>query len=917
MAAAEPPKRIYISHGLSGAGVLAPLRSALLGAGYEVLEDSATPSGNLEAALRAMMANADGAVVIVTPGSLRSLATARELSELRGRALPGFPVVALLGEDIELADVRSASHSWLTQVVVLPANEVGAAIAALDVAFEPAKAPRVLAESSYSATRAHLVGAPVTSVAIGALEGQVAVFAGAEDGEIHGWQVEGPLHHRTTGSVGAVWSIAVDPDRPEVLYSGGQDGSVRQCVLPDAPKALYQHDGIVNAVAVKSGGQVASGGDDNQVVLWSPGDSKPVRALSDDFVTAIAFAGKHDVLFLSDRTLRAWRPNEVLALATPATPTAIARSGTTVVVGHDDGTVETRDQRTWHALTSWRFEAPVESVAIAGRSVAVGDERGTVWLWETDTNHIHRLTGHTGAVRGVALGELYGDLFVASGSEDGEVRIWSRPQTDHVEWVGDAPADEDWLQRKPLARVVAQRLRRVDEREPGSSFLVHIDAPWGAGKSTLLGFLRKDLDQDFTTVPFDAWREAGVGPAWWALLTSLRTAVRKQRKWPGRVWLRITESLARLRRVGAPVVLAFTVLLAVAGGVLWWFTDFKGATEIVKTITGGLVGLSTLWAGALVASRFLLWDSARGARLFEQSNTNPMLEVDRHFGWLMARSKRPVVFLIDDLDRCKENYVVELLDSVQTLIRDTGPPNIHFIVSADGAWLRVAYEQAYERFSTQVAEPGRPLGYLFLDKFFQLRVPLPAADRPQREGFLRRLLRGASGVDAAVRAEEQRVRASLNQTVTEDDVVSALSSASPEVRGLVAEDALRRLSSPEAVAATEHSLQRFAGLLPANPRAMKRFVNTYSALRAVRTLEGSAVPVETLALWTILETRWPGLAEHLRRCPDAVEKVGANPEDVPEELRAVFSEPGVVALVGSQRWGALGAAEIRACVGNP
>jgi hypothetical protein len=50
--------------------------------------------------------------------------------------------------------------------------------------------------------------------------------------------------------------------------------------------------------------------------------------------------------------------------------------------------------------------------------------------------------------------------------------------------------------------------------------------------------------------------------------------------------------------------------------------------------------IGTVGAGAVVASRFLLWDSARGAKLFEQRNTNPMLEVTRHFGWLMARSKK-------------------------------------------------------------------------------------------------------------------------------------------------------------------------------------------------------------------------------------------------------------------------------------
>ena len=41
-----------------------------------------------------------------------------------------------------------------------------------------------------------------------------------------------------------------------------------------------------------------------------------------------------------------------------------------------------------------------------------------------------------------------------------------------------------------------------------------------------------------------------------------------------------------------------------------------------------------------------------------------------HFGWLIARARRPVIFFIDDLDRCNQDYVVDLLDSVQTIVQD-------------------------------------------------------------------------------------------------------------------------------------------------------------------------------------------------------------------------------------------------------
>lgn len=75
--------------------------------------------------------------------------------------------------------------------------------------------------------------------------------------------------------------------------------------------------------------------------------------------------------------------------------------------------------------------------------------------------------------------------------------------------------------------------------------------------------------------------------------------------------------------------------------------------------------------GALVASRFLLWDSVRGAKLFEQTQANPMREVAAHFRWLLCSSDKPIAFFVDDLDRRQRLYVADFLDTVQTLIRDS------------------------------------------------------------------------------------------------------------------------------------------------------------------------------------------------------------------------------------------------------
>jgi hypothetical protein len=103
-----------------------------------------------------------------------------------------------------------------------------------------------------------------------------------------------------------------------------------------------------------------------------------------------------------------------------------------------------------------------------------------------------------------------------------------------------------------------------------------------------------------------------------------------------------------------------------------------------------------------------------------------------------------------------------------------------------------------------------------------------------------------------------------------------------------------------------------------NPRSMKRFVNSYSALRDVRIMEGNLVQREPLALWTILETRWPSLADYLRIAPEAIELLAKSADEleiIPTELRALFADAEVRRLADFEYGGPLTPAVINACCG--
>ena len=508
---------------------------------------------------------------------------------------------------------------------------------------------------------------------------------------------------------------------------------------------------------------------------------------------------------------------------------------------------------------------------------------------------------------------------------------------EQVEWLPDAPTKLDLLGRRVLAQVLATRLRRFTDDEPGTSFLIHIDGPWGAGKSTLLGLLGTELQEEPKWLPidFNAWRQSRIGASWWSLLIALRRDIGLSRRLPARTSLRFAEWWMFFRRAGALFALAFIILMVAAAAVFVLLKPgeltLRSSVSIAQGTTAILAALGTLWAGALVASKFLLWDSARGARLFEQSDSSPMQSVADHFSWLLKKAKRPVVFFIDDLDRCTNDYVVELLEAVQTLIRDAVKGlaarstkescTVHFVVASDGAWIRKSYEIAFEQFSASVGETGRPLGYLFLDKLFQLRVPVPTLDPVRQQDYLKRLLRTESGdyISTKTSIEERAVRKKIQESSTEAAIVETLREASPRVRRSVAATAVEKLAEPATIETTEHALQRFGPLLEPNPRAIKRFINDYSILRAVRTLEGIPVGMGPLALWTAIETRWPELADFLRKKPESIDLINSSLDElevIPPDLRDLFRDPRVQEIVTFKDAGPLTSELIRACCGS-
>jgi hypothetical protein len=475
--------------------------------------------------------------------------------------------------------------------------------------------------------------------------------------------------------------------------------------------------------------------------------------------------------------------------------------------------------------------------------------------------------------------------------------------TDKLRTLTDAPAEVDLLNRKPLAESLATRLRTTRADDPQTSFLLHVDGPWGSGKSTLLNFLQDELERDSLVVNFNAWREQRSGPPWWGMLSTLRRAAVADGGWR----YRFRESMAMIKGLGARFWFAIVLAVVVIGALFAWATggalDLDALGRVASSLAAIVALGATVWALVVRLGRSRAPGSLNSATRYLKNQADPMQAIAARFNEVVGLIGKPVVIFVDDLDRCSSAYVVEFLEAVQTLVREsprTPESNApHFVVAADGRWIRTSYENEYADFAGVVTYPGRPLGYLFLDKAFQLTTTLPAIDEIQRRHYWERLLRIESIEDEASYLAAPGIAHSILLGATTDadilELVDERGEDDPVLQSALRAEAVRRMAQPALVSSTEHALREYADLLDPNPRAMKRFVNAYGVERALRTIEGRKPDSNQLARWVIVELRWPVLADVLRRDPDAVWMVGSDPQALVDSDRERLT--GVVGLI--------------------
>ncbi len=233
-----------------------------------------------------------------------------------------------------------------------------------------------------------------------------SVVSGGDDDQVHIWRLMGPSASIGYGHVGIVWgarwgtgnqptgSQTAGNQENKILSAGGDDTIRLWRDNGELLKSIEGHQRSVHsAVWSPKGDTFASASADHSVRLWTgAGDLIAVLSGHESSVWQVAYSpdGRWLASVSSDRTLRLWTAPEGELIQT--------------WTGHTD--------TIWHV-----------SISPDGQHLATASEDGTLRLWHRDQGLLQTLADHAG---GVWCTRFSADgRWLASGGADSVIRLWS------------------------------------------------------------------------------------------------------------------------------------------------------------------------------------------------------------------------------------------------------------------------------------------------------------------------------------------------------------------------------------------------------------------------------------------------------------------------------------------------------------
>ena len=261
-------------------------------------------------------------------------------------------------------------------------------------------------------------------------------------------------------------------------------------------------------------------------------------------------------------------------------------------------------------------------------------------------------------------------------TEDAQVAADQRelPKLKHPE--PDVSPEQPWQDDALDRAKVAERLTNLirNQRDP---FVISIDGHWGTGKTFLLKRWQKDLEnKGFRVIYFNAWEDDFCDDPLLSIIGQLSEYFEEGK---------LKSFAKQAARIAVPLLV-----------------------KNVSSVTNRFTGL-TLYVN--LNRRDLL----REYREQRKTKTDLKEKLAKMSDAVVEETERPLVFIIDELDRCRPTFAIELLERVKHIF---DVPDMVFVFGINRDELCNSLNSVYGEIDASI----------YLRRFFDMEFTLPEVD---------------------------------------------------------------------------------------------------------------------------------------------------------------------------------------------
>jgi hypothetical protein len=242
-----------------------------------------------------------------------------------------------------------------------------------------------------------------------------------------------------------------------------------------------------------------------------------------------------------------------------------------------------------------------------------------------------------------------------------------------------------------LGRIKSAEVLTTIVETYADGFVLAVNNKWGTGKTTFIKMWQQQLhNNQYKTLYFNAWENDFESSPLVAIMGELRTLTKGKKG---------DEKFKSLTKQAG--IIAKNILPTLAFAVASKYIEIDNINELIKKATEA--GVEILEDEIKRYS-----EKKNGLIEFREKLKEYIIEL---------KSEKPIVFFIDELDRCRPNYAVEVLENIKHFFN---VPNIIFILSIDKEQLCEAVRGVYGSENIDAQE--------YLRRFIDIEYQLPDPD---------------------------------------------------------------------------------------------------------------------------------------------------------------------------------------------